>query len=104
MILLPFLSIKFPFFKISISLPSAWGNPVVIWTVALLGYCFVASVLPVWVLLQPRDYINSHQLVLALGLLMLGVLVAGMTGQADIVGSAPAIAEASPVGALLRRT
>ncbi|MCH5375508.1 MAG: carbon starvation protein A, partial [Planctomycetes bacterium] len=52
---------------------SHWGSPVVIWTVILLVYCYIASVLPVWLLLQPRDYVNSHQLIVALGLLVLGV-------------------------------
>ena len=66
-------------------------NPVVIWTVVLFVYCFIASVLPVWVLLQPRDFINSQQLIVTLGLLLLGVIVAGVTGQADLVGSAPAV-------------
>jgi carbon starvation protein len=60
------------------------SNPIVIWTVILLVYCFFASVLPVWTLLQPRDYINSHQLLLALGLLVVGLMVASATGQADI--------------------
>jgi len=86
-------------YHLPITLPESWGSPVVIWTIGLLVYCFIASVLPVWVLLQPRDYINSHQLVLALGLLMLGVVIAGLTGQADLVGSAPAIAEGAPAGA-----
>jgi len=45
------------------------------WVVALLVYSFVASVLPVWLLLQPRDYLNSHQLVTALALLSAGLLV-----------------------------
>lgn len=45
------------------------------WMVALLLYCFVASVLPVWMLLQPRDYINSHQLYVALGLIFAGFFV-----------------------------
>ncbi|PHS09125.1 MAG: carbon starvation protein A [Blastopirellula sp.] len=71
-------------------------NPIVIWTVILLGYCFVASILPVWTLLQPRDYINSHQLVLALGLLVLGLFVASFTGEADLVASAPMIADDIP--------
>ena len=57
----------------------------------LLGYCFVASVLPVWTLLQPRDYINSHQLVLALILLVGGLVVAGISGEAKLE-SAPAVA------------
>jgi carbon starvation protein len=51
-------------------------SSVVIWTVILLVYCFLASVLPVWVLLQPRDYINSHQLMVALVLLVAGLFVA----------------------------
>ncbi|MBD3672949.1 MAG: carbon starvation protein A, partial [Planctomycetaceae bacterium] len=86
-------------YHLPIALPEAVGNPVVVWTIALLIYCFIASVLPVWVLLQPRDYINSHQLVLALGLLMLGVVIAGLTGQADLLDSAPAVANGAPTGA-----
>ena len=41
-----------------------------IWVVVLFVYCFVASTLPVWLLLQPRDYLNSYLLyaMLALGL------------------------------------
>ena len=58
-------------------------------------YCYVASVLPVWVLLQPRDYINSHQLVVALGLLILGLTVASATGQADLIAAAPAYVPAA---------
>lgn len=49
---------------------------VVVWTVLLMAYCFLASVLPVWLLLQPRDYINSHQLYVALALLVAGVFAA----------------------------
>lgn len=75
------------------------SNPVVVWTLVLMIYCFFASVLPVWVLLQPRDFINSHQLLLALSLLVLGVLVAGLTGQVDLAESAPMVAESAPVGA-----
>ncbi|MFP6581303.1 MAG: carbon starvation protein A [Candidatus Hydrogenedentota bacterium] len=52
------------------------ASPVVIWTAILFVYCYIASVLPVGVLLQPRDFINSHQLVVALVLLCLGLLVA----------------------------
>jgi len=45
------------------------------WVWLLLLYSFVASVLPVWLLLQPRDYLNSHQLVTGLAALLLGLLV-----------------------------
>ena len=71
-------------------------NHIVVWTVILLTYCVFASVLPVWTLLQPRDYINSHQLLLALGLLVVGLLVASSTGQADI-NSAPAIVKSENI-------
>lgn len=54
---------------------SLW-TPVLIWTVILFVYCFIASVLPVWLLLQPRDFINSHQLYVALALLCGGLIVA----------------------------
>jgi carbon starvation protein len=64
-------------------------GPVVVWTVCLLIYCYVASVLPVWRLLQPRDYINGHQLFIALGLLALGTLVAHPKIVAPMVETAP---------------
>lgn len=45
-----------------------------IWVVVLLVYCFVASTLPVWLLLQPRDYLNAYLLYAMLGLGLLGVV------------------------------
>ncbi|QDU98045.1 carbon starvation CstA family protein [Lignipirellula cremea] len=76
-------------YYLPLSLPVNPADAVVIWTLVLFVYCFFASVLPVWTLLQPRDYINSHELVVALGLLMLGLVVAGWSNTADIF-SAPA--------------
>ena len=49
-------------------------SPVVTWTIVLMIYAYVASILPVWRLLQPRDYINGHELYIVLALLGLGVL------------------------------
>jgi carbon starvation protein len=43
----------------------------------LLGYGFLASVLPVWSLLQPRDFINSLLLYLGLGGMYLGFFMSG---------------------------
>lgn len=60
-------------------------SPVATWTIILLIYAFIASVIPVTTLLQPRDYINSHQLVIALVLLVFGVLFTGLFGNLDIV-------------------
>jgi carbon starvation protein len=51
------------------------NHQVLAWGVILLVYAFVASVVPVGRLLQPRDYINGYQLILAMGLLLLGVAV-----------------------------
>jgi len=45
------------------------------WMLVLFLYAFIASRLPVQTLLQPRDYINSHQLFIAIGLLILGIIV-----------------------------
>lgn len=36
------------------------------WIIFLFAYAFIASLLPVWVLLQPRDYINGLQLFVGL--------------------------------------
>ncbi len=44
------------------------------WVIVLFIYAFFASVLPVWLLLQPRDYVNSHQLFVALGIIGLGII------------------------------
>ncbi|MHC4513722.1 MAG: carbon starvation CstA family protein [Planctomycetota bacterium] len=44
------------------------------WIIFLFVYCAIASLLPVWLLLQPRDYVNSHQLLVGLSLLFLGLL------------------------------
>lgn len=71
-------------------------TPIVVWTALLLGYAFVASVLPVWLLLQPRDFINSLQMLVALALLVVGLAVASVSGQADLIRSAPAIASNIP--------
>ncbi|MFN3614279.1 MAG: carbon starvation protein A [Rubrimonas sp.] len=53
--------------------------PAAQWIVLLFAYAAVASLLPVWVLLQPRDYINGLQLFIGLGLLYLAILIANPT-------------------------
>lgn len=62
------------------------------WMIGLLMYAFAASVLPVWSLLQPRDFLNSLLLYLGLGLAYLGLFV----GQPSF--DAPALVM-EPVGA-----
>jgi carbon starvation protein len=96
-LLLLYTAVYVGVYYVPISLPAS--NPVVVWTLLLMVYCFCASVLPVWMLLQPRDYINSQQLLIAMALLIAGVFVAALTGQADLAASAPAIAQQVPAGA-----
>jgi carbon starvation protein len=45
------------------------------WSMILLLYAFLASVLPVWSLLQPRDFLNSLLLYLGLGGLYIGFFI-----------------------------
>lgn len=65
---------------------AAW--PIWGWVLFLMVYSYLASILPVWSLLQPRDYINSLQLLSSLGLIVLGLVVAAFAGGAA-VGNAP---------------
>jgi carbon starvation protein len=83
-----------------LKMPAIAGMPATgVWTIVLLIYAFFASTLAVTTLLQPRDFINSHQLLIAMVLLVLGVLVSAFTGKLEIV--APAMqatpAEAPPM-------
>ncbi|MBI4386895.1 MAG: carbon starvation protein A [Elusimicrobia bacterium] len=48
-------------------------------TLAMMVYGFVASVLPVWMLLCPRDYLSSYMKIGTLAILVLGVLVVNPT-------------------------
>lgn len=70
---------------VPIEIPAIMGSQIVTWIFLLLIYSFIASVLPVWTLLQPRDYINGHQLILGLGLLFIGLLVAHPEMQAPAI-------------------
>ena len=45
------------------------------WIILLFIYSAIASLLPVWFLLQPRDFINSHQLIVGLSLIFLGIFL-----------------------------
>ncbi|MBS3818071.1 carbon starvation protein A [bacterium] len=61
-------------FPIVFSGTAAHGQ--MIWTWIILGYIFIASVTPVWILLQPRDYLNSNLLYLILIFSFFGILIA----------------------------
>lgn len=69
---------------------------IVDWCLILLIYCFFASVLPVWILLQPRDFINSLQLLFALGLVTVGLVAAAFMGGAPVGEVRPALEIVAP--------
>lgn len=75
---------------------AGWSS--ITWVLVLLTYSYIASVLPVWTLLQPRDYINALQLISVLGLLVLGVLAASFFGGAPVGADVarPVLAMAAP--------
>ncbi len=66
-------------YKFPIVFPGTPAQGQMIWTWIILGYIFVASVTPVWILLQPRDYLNSNILYLVLIFSFLGILIANPT-------------------------
>ncbi len=74
---------------IPIRVPPIQGSSVVTWCILLFIYVFFASTLPVHKLLQPRDYINSHQLLVAIVLIFIGLVAA------HPVITAPAINDAA---------
>ena len=68
--------------------PPIMGSSVVTWCILLFIYVYFASTVPVQKLLQPRDYINSHQLLVAIILLIIGLVVAHPVISAPAVNAA----------------
>jgi carbon starvation protein len=65
-------------------LPPVLGSAnIATWIPVVLVYAFVASVLPVWVLLQPRDFLTSSLLYAGVGGTLLAVIVGTFTGAAS---------------------
>ena len=78
------------------SIMAQWST--LTWVVLLLIYAYIASVIPVWTLLQPRDYINALQLISALGLILIGLVVAAFYGGAPLPeGTRPSLSLVAPM-------
>jgi len=58
-----------------------------IWMYILLAYIFIASVAPVWILLQPRDYLNSYLLYAMIIGGVIGIIIYNPTLVAPAVTS-----------------
>lgn len=74
-----------------------WHATYQTWVVVLAVYALVAASIPVWALLQPRDYLNAYILFfgLALGVIALLVSVRGMAMPAFTMWNAPAVGNVS---------
>jgi carbon starvation protein len=77
--------------RMPVTLPeSLFGLPPAgVWVLLLFAYAFFASRLPVWLLLQPRDFINSHQLIVGLAVLYGGLLIGNPSVAAPALNPAP---------------
>jgi len=65
-------------------MPAIAGSPKTTWSLILLGYCAVVSILPVWLLLQPRDYLSAYLLFASLAGGVIGAIVSGFTGHVTV--------------------
>lgn len=54
------------------------------WMIIVGIYIAVASVTPVWILLQPRDYLSSFLLYFMMAVAVIGILGAGIMGQGSL--------------------
>ncbi|MFQ5456302.1 MAG: carbon starvation protein A [Nitrospirota bacterium] len=50
------------------------------WMIILTVYCLFASSIPVWIILQPRDFINSFILYLGIAVMIAGIIGGGIKG------------------------
>lgn len=57
-------------FAVGMQLPIFFD--VTMWRYVVFGYCFIAAVLPMWLLMEPRDYLSVF--------LLLGMVVSGVVG------------------------
>jgi len=65
-------------------LAGEYGVNAAAWVPVVVLYGFVASVLPVWVLLQPRDFLTSSLLYTGVGGMLLGAIVAPLVGFSPV--------------------
>src|SRR5262245_50356834 len=68
-----------------LNLPPLFGMDLrMSWNVMLLGYCFIAAIIPVWILLQPRGYLGGFFLTLTAVASFLGLVMGSFTNAIAI--------------------
>lgn len=73
------------------SAPMLFGSTKFFWSAVLLGYCFIASVIPVWLLLQPRDFLSSFLLYGAIVGAGVGLLIGALRPDIHLAIQWPAL-------------
>ncbi len=84
-----------------IDIPGINDSSIITWCVILFAYNFFVSVLPVHTLLQPRDYINSHEVLIMMFFLIIGIFVSNPSITAP---SFHMVSDAPPVFPILFMT
>ncbi|NUO54833.1 MAG: carbon starvation protein A [Polyangiaceae bacterium] len=77
--------------KISTVMVLDVAHPQKIWGLTILAYCFVASLLPMWLLLQPRGYLGGFVLYIALAVGTIGVFFGGLRFPGEFEVTQPAV-------------
>ena len=57
------------------------------WILFIGLYIAIASLVPVWILLQPRDYLSSYLLYAMMGVALIGIVISAFTGWSTKVGT-----------------
>jgi len=57
------------------------------WSYVVFAYILVASIVPVWSLLQPRDYLNSFLLIFMIAAAVIGIIIAHPTMELPAITS-----------------
>jgi carbon starvation protein len=89
--------------KVSTTFVLPIDNPQRAWGLGILVYCFLAALLPVWLLLQPRGYLGGFILYIAIGVGVIGIFLGNLRypGEFDIAQPAiKAIDAGGPFGAM----
>ncbi len=63
------------------------------WIAFVAVYVAVASLVPVWILLQPRDYLSSFLLYAMMALALTGIVITTFSGSSEVTFSVPAVGE-----------
>ncbi|MCC6416174.1 MAG: carbon starvation protein A [Opitutaceae bacterium] len=77
-----------PWLPLDLAALTGWARPQMAWDFILLGYCFIAAMTPMWLLMQPRGALGGYFLYVVIIVGVLGILIGGITGQVDIVSPA----------------